>query len=296
MERVKVDRAWIGAPIGAAWANPTVCLFVAAYGLLALGSIGYLAGALPALIVVPVNALAIYGCFTVMHEGVHRVAHRDPSWNDALARLSALPLTFTFPMFRAVHNEHHAHTNDLARDPDFIVARSPRWAAPLWFVGVIVEYRLHFYGRRLWRSTGDLVEGIAMDVLLLLALAAALASGVMLPLLVVWIGPALIAVLVLAFAFDFLPHYPYDTAERWFDTRIYPGRFLNAVLLGQNYHLIHHLWTTIPWYRYRSVFAQIGGELTANGCRIGWKVAPLPDGVAPLPDKVATLPVEARVR
>jgi hypothetical protein len=41
---------------------------------------------------------------------------------------------------------------------------------------------------------------------------------------VVWVGPALVAVLLLAFAFDFLPHDPYDTAERWFDTRIHPGR------------------------------------------------------------------------
>jgi beta-carotene hydroxylase len=168
IERIKVDRAWIGASNGAAWGNPTVWLFVFAYGLLALGTVGYLAGALPAAVAVPLNALAIYGCFTVMHEGVHRVAHRDARWNDALARLSALPLAFTFPMFRAVHNEHHAHTNDRARDPDFIVARAPRWLAPLWFVGVIVEYRLHFYGRRLWRSQADLAEGVAMDALLVL--------------------------------------------------------------------------------------------------------------------------------
>ena len=289
VEPVKLDRGWIGAPDAAAWANPTVWLFVAASGLLALGSLGYLTGALPAAIAVPANTLAIFWSFTVMHEGVHRVAHRDPRWNDALARISALPLTFTFPMFRAVHNEHHAHTNDVARDPDFIVARSPRWAAPLWFVGVIVEYRIHFYGRRLWRSQADLVEGIAMDALIVLVLGGAWLSGAMPTLFVVWIGPALVAVLLLAFPFDFLPHWPYDTAERYFDTRIYPGRVLNAVLLGQNYHLIHHLWTTIPWYRYRAVFAQIGGELAANGCRIGWRVAPLPDGVQPLP-------VEARVR
>jgi beta-carotene hydroxylase len=288
VDPVRLDRKWLGATRASAWANPTVWLFVAGYGLLAAGSVGYLAGALPAALVVPVNAIAIYLCFTVMHEGVHRVAHRNPRWNDALARLSALPLTFTFPMFRAVHNEHHAHTNDGARDPDYIVARSPRWAAPLWFVGVIVEYRLHFYGRKLWRSRADLFEGIAMDALLAGVLLAALATGNLGTLFVVWLGPALLAVLVLAFAFDFLPHYPYDTAERGYDTRIYPGAILNAVLLGQNYHLIHHLWTTIPWYRYRGVFAQIGPELRANGCRIGWRVASLPDAVP-------RLPVEPRV-
>jgi beta-carotene hydroxylase len=126
-----------------------------------------------------------------------------------------------------------------------------------------------------------------MDALLVGVLLAALASGALGTLFVIWLGPALLAVLLLAFAFDFLPHYPYDTAERYYDTRIYPGRVLNALLLGQNYHLIHHLWTTIPWYRYRAVFAQIGDELAANGCRIGWRVRPLPDFVAPLPPEAS---------
>ena len=94
-----------------------------------------------------------------------------------------------------------------------------------------------------------------------------------------WLVPAVLAVIFLAFAFDFLPHYPYDTDARYFDTRITPGRVLNTVLLGQNYHLIHHLWTTIPWYRYRRVFAATERDLTARGCRIGWQVTPLPDGV-----------------
>ena len=85
--------------------------------------------------------------------------------------------------------------------------------------------------------------------------------------------------LVLAFAFDFLPHYPYDTNARYFDTRVTPGRVLNTLLLGQNYHLIHHLWTTIPWYRYRRAFGETRDALEARGCRIGWAVTPLPDGV-----------------
>ncbi len=40
------------------------------------------------------------------------------------------------------------------------------------------------------------------------------------------------------------------------------------VLLGQNYHLIHHAWVTIPWFRYRRVFASVEEELVAMGARI----------------------------
>jgi fatty acid desaturase len=49
-----------------------------------------------------------------------------------------------------------------------------------------------------------------------------------------------------------------------------------VLLLGQNYHLVHHLWTTIPWFRYRQVFAAIHPDLERRGCRIGWWVRPLP--------------------
>ena len=119
---------------------------------------------------------------------------------------------------------------------------------------------------------------LAMDVVLV----AAIVGGWFVALAIVWLVPAALAVLFLAFAFDFLPHWPYDTSARYFDTRIYPGRALNALLLGQNHHLIHHLWTTIPWFRYRRVFAATESDLVARGCRIGWRVAPLPEGAPTL--------------
>ncbi|MGB5265924.1 MAG: fatty acid desaturase, partial [Polyangiales bacterium] len=118
------------------------------------------------------------------------------------------------------------------------------------------------------------------DAILAAVIVGALATGTFALLATIWFGPVLIAVAFLALTFDFLPHYPYDSRERFLDTRIYPGRFLNAVLLGQNYHLIHHLWTTIPWYRYQRVFRAIRPDLEERGARIGWSVInrPAADG------------------
>jgi hypothetical protein len=45
---------------------------------------------------------------------------------------------------------------------------------------------------------------------------------------------------------------------------------LHGAPRGQNYHLVHHLWTTIPWYRYQRIFFTIDDALAARGCRIGW--------------------------
>jgi len=268
MERIPVDRSWIGAPSALGPGNPTVALACTAFALFAVGAGGYAEKALSAPVVVVLHAVAMYLSFTVLHEGMHGIAHRSRPVNEMLGRLAGIPLTITLPMFRGVHYEHHSHTNDPQRDPDLIVSWRPRWLLPLWCLGVMVEYRIKFFGHRLWRTRADLIEAIAMELLLFAAMIAAVACGWWRALLVLWLGPAALAVVLLAFAFDFLPHYPYDSRARYLDTRVYPGRVLNALLLGQNYHLVHHLWTTIPWYRYRGVFAQIHGALERRGCRI----------------------------
>ena len=148
---------------------------------------------------------------------------------------------------------------------------------PLLCLLVPLDYRRHYYGRQLWRKRSELAEVVIVDALLIGIIVAGLFAGLALPLLALWIGPALLAQLFLTLSFDYLPHAPYDSDERYLDTRIYPGRALQLLLLGQNYHLIHHLWTTIPWYRYRSVFEQIRPQLEERGSRIGWRIAALPE-------------------
>ena len=273
--RIAVRRAWISAPAGT-FANPTVWLLGTSLATLAVGTWAYAGGRLPAGAVVALHAVALYVVFTPLHEAMHGIAHRRDAANEWIGRVAGALLTISLPLFRAVHYEHHSHTNDPARDPDHVVARRPRWLLPVWSVGIVVTYRWHFYGRRLWRSSRDRWESIAYDGALGVLIVAAIAAGFGRVLCVLWLGPALLAVLFLGFAFDFLPHYPFDTTARYYDTRIYGGAVLNAALLGQNQHLVHHLWTTIPWFRYRGVVREIRAELVARGCRIGWRVGPLP--------------------
>ena len=35
---------------------------------------------------------------------------------------------------------------------------------------------------------------------------------------------------------------------------MYPNRLLNLLIGGQNYHLVHHLWPSIPWYKYETAY------------------------------------------
>jgi beta-carotene hydroxylase len=273
---IRIERAWVGSAAGTL-GNPTLWLFVGAVALVGVTAAAYLTGRLPAPWAILLDAVAAYLLFTVLHDATHGSAHPRHGGNLVLGRICGAVLTLAWPLFHAVHHAHHAHTNDGTRDPDLIVSRAPRLLLPLWCVGVVVEYRIKFFGRRLWRSRSELIEAVATDLGIVGLIGAAAAGGWLWPLTVLWLFPVVLAVLFLAFAFDFVPHYPYDTDARYLNTRIMPGRVLNLLLLGQNYHLVHHLWATIPWYRYQQVYGAVGPELAQHGARIGWRVGPLPD-------------------
>lgn len=266
-DRLAPARELRGAPTVAWWANPTMWIALAALLGWVVGWAGYLSGAVPAWAAIAVNVVANYLGFTVFHESCHRTAHRRRWLNDALGWLPALMLTFVSPVFRSCHLQHHAHTNDPDRDPDHWVAHRPRWLLPFWLVGTAVRYRVlcHRLG---WSTPAARRAQQVMDAALVASLPVAALTGYLTEVVVLYWAPMLISGLVLFFAFDFLPHYPFDSTERFHDTRLQPGRLRHALLLGQNYHLVHHLWVSVPWFRYRQVFTDLEPELRARNVRI----------------------------
>ena len=256
-----------GAPRMAAGRNPTFWVLASFVGLSAVAVYGRVAVGWPAGVTVAVQAVAIYLGFTVLHESVHRLVHPNRVVNDVVGWVAGLPLTVTQPMFRVVHLAHHAKTNEPDDDPDFVVGRGPWWLRPLSFVSPLWEYRVHYYGRRSWKSRPELAAQAGLDAGIVAGLAVAVATHRLGDVAVLWIVPALIAVAFLGFAFDYLPHRPQDSTERYLDTRAYPSPVLNVVLLGQNYHLVHHAWVTVPWFRYRAAFDGARADLEAVGAR-----------------------------
>ncbi len=263
-----VPRDWIG-PEDAAW-NPTLSLMLGSVLGMAIFGGGLIAGTISPWLATPALAVCIYVIFTPLHESMHGVAHRNRRLNAAIGRLAGIPLMLPLPLFRAAHLAHHSHTNDPERDPDIMVAHEPGWLAPVWFMWTPIHYRVVVYGQGLLRDRRAKLEAIVTDagIVGVIVLAIALGHGVLLAWL--WLLPAVLAILWLALAFDYVPHYPHATRERYYDTRVYPGRLLELLLLGQNYHLVHHLWTTIPWYRYSDAYEDVEQDLRARAAPIGW--------------------------
>ena len=86
--------------------------------------------------------------------------------------------------------------------------------------------------------------------------------GAVVPVVVLWIIPARLTFLYLLFFFVWLPHFPYEHTDRFRNTRItlFPGS--TWLLLQQDRHLIHHLYPSIPWYRYRAAHRELAPLLS----------------------------------
>jgi beta-carotene hydroxylase len=253
-----VPREYLDAP--AAW-NPTVGLFLGGYVLAGITIAGWFAWgwSLPLLLATGFLALHLEG--TVIHDACHNAAHPNRFWNAFMGHGAALLLGFSFPVFTRVHLQHHAHVNDPKNDPDHIVSTF----GPLWLIAPRFFYHEYFFfQRRLWRRYELLEWGLARGVFFAIVLAG-VKYGFIDFIFNCWFAPALMVGVTLGLFFDYLPHRPFLSRNRWHNARIYPGRLMNWLIMGQNYHLVHHLWPSIPWFEYKPAYEATKPILDAKG-------------------------------
>jgi len=239
---------------GIAW--PTVGLAGLVAALVAVAW----SGALPLWAGFLVATLAAYLAFTVMHEACHGNIHgkrrRWAKLGEALGWLLSVTLFAPYPAFRVLHLRHHAHTNHPDKDPDFFVAGPLPLAVARGLLTIPSYYAEFLFGataktKAAQRERRSVVVGLALYLALAVALCA---QGLWREVIALWLGPAVVAATLLALAFDWLPHHPHNSRERYRDTRAIDVRLLDLLLLGQNLHLVHHLFPRVPFYRYRAVF------------------------------------------
>jgi beta-carotene hydroxylase len=81
-----------------------------------------------------------------------------------------------------------------------------------------------------------------------------------------WFIPSRLIFLGLGFSFFWLPHLPHDTVQDDNFTRATTLRLgyewlLSPALQWQNYHLIHHMYPTTPFYNNSKVWRLLEPEL-----------------------------------
>jgi beta-carotene hydroxylase len=230
--------------------NPTMLMFFLAVALVVLSVLGYWQWHWYSWCCFFLNVAALHMVGTVIHDASHNVAHRNRIVNALLGHGSALMLGFSFPVFTRVHMQHHANVNDPENDPDHFVSTG----GPLWMIAARFFYHeIYFFKRQLWRKY-ELLEWFLGRLAVGLIVYAAVQYNFLGYIFNFWFSPALVVGLALGLFFDYLPHRPFVERDRWKNARVYPSPVLNWLIMGQNYHLIHHLWPSIPWYHYEKAY------------------------------------------
>jgi beta-carotene hydroxylase len=230
--------------------NPTLLMFLVVVMMLVLSNFGYWLWEWPHWLCFSVNTLALHCSGTVIHDACHQSAHRNRIVNAILGHCSALILVFAFPVFTRVHLQHHGNVNHPKDDPDHYVSTG----GPLWLIAVrFLYHEVFFFQRRLWRNY-ELLEWFISRLIVITIVYISVQYHFLGYILNFWFIPAFIVGITLGLFFDYLPHRPFVERSRWKNARVYPGKVLNILILGQNYHLIHHLWPSIPWYNYQPTY------------------------------------------
>lgn len=236
---------------------PIAGIFTFALALFGGSTWATVTGALPVLVTVAASAAAIFILFTVLHDASHYSISSRRWVNVAFGRVAMFfvsPL-ISFRSFAFIHIEHHRNTNDHDADPDHFISASPRWQLPFRFPAMDLPY-IGFLVRNVRRRPrAEVAETVALMTVSVAVIAAATGMGHLWMLAVIYLIPERVAMFVLAWWFDWLPHHDLPDTQRENRYRATRNRvggewFLTPLLLSQNYHLVHHLHPSVPFYRY----------------------------------------------
>ncbi len=235
-----------------AW--PTVALWlVCLVGWVAPSTLAIL-GLVSPWIAVPVASLSLYLAFTPMHDSAHRTLSQSSWLNDFVGRVCGVMLCAPFAPFKYAHLRHHHHTNHPEKDPDAYSGQGPKLLLPLRWVTQDWHYYVVYIRAWSTRPVKERVETVLTLFALVGLLSGIVVSGYGLELVLYWLIPVRVAIGLLAFLFDYLPHRPHQTLARKDPhgaTHNLGRRWLTPVMLYQNYHLSHHLYPGVPFYRYK---------------------------------------------
>jgi beta-carotene hydroxylase len=229
------------------------------------------AGALPYWAAVVISTPLAYIAFTPMHDATHGSVARAKWINAVVGRACGLVLFAPYSAFRWAHLTHHKHTNHADHDPDMWSATGPVWTHPLRWLTQDIGYYVHYV--RAWKSrpVRERAETVGTLVSLVAVVALAFWAGYGWEVTLLWLVPARLALGLLAFLFDYVPHHPYAATakeDRFAATRNLGTDVLSPFLLYQNWHLSHHLTPGVPFYRYGKAWrARFGDDPRATGPR-----------------------------
>lgn len=248
-----------------AW--PTVALFFLSTGVIALVWHAAIVWQLPLWLGAIVNGLAAYYLFSVVHDSSHNALSRNRIINETLGRIGLVYFAPLAPMdvARYIHMSHHKYANDPELDPDSFAHRIDMWFPLRW--ANFDFYYLKWFIQRGGNFARRKTLAVAAYATFILGSCAAITwAGYGSELFWLWFVSTRVTSFLFVIVFIILPHHPFETRARENEYRATALRIghewiLTPLMAFHNYHLIHHLYPTAPFYNYRKIMAIKGNDI-----------------------------------
>jgi beta-carotene hydroxylase len=239
-----------------AW--PTIILFFICAGFILGSTWAAIYGYISYLAACFINGTAGYFLFSPMHDAIHSSLGRSKQLNLWVGRISFLFYSslVAFELMRFIHFRHHRNANSDEDEADGVIQSGPGWFRPLKWPFLDLIYAWKYFGQGYWkeRPKSEKRNIIIMALITLVMWPWLVINGYLMELLMLWIIPQRISFFLIAFIFVYLPHVPNDVSEQdnaYRATSIREGMewLLSPLMMYQNYHLVHHLYPNVPFYR-----------------------------------------------
>lgn len=237
-------------------ALPTLFLFIICLSILAIVDYCVILGMVPLWIGMIINGFTIYFLFSPIHDASHGAFSRIKWINEITGHIGMIffgPIA-PFNLARFIHMQHHRCTNEKENDPDYFGHKMDIFF-PLRWSNFDYFYSKYFFLRASQAMRKRLLPHLVIHFASIIGVLAALIYfGYGLEALMLWILPTRISSFLFVTAFVFLPHEPFQSTAKeneYRATNVRPGAewLLTPLLTYQNYHLMHHLYPTAPFYR-----------------------------------------------
>lgn len=262
-----------------AWPTVMLCvLLVMTYGCVYFYC---LAGLLPLWVGMLANSIVGYVAFSVGHDAIHRSISKNKRINDLIGQIGLLLVLpyVDIRLFRWTHILHHRFAGG-DRDPD--QAFNGAWyTLPFRWMFIDVAYFLYAMKNADKISKPFLKNSIRIFALVAIVIASLSYAGYGKEILMLWFIPSRFILMFLGFSFFWLPHVPHNVSQEenfTLATTIREGHewLLGPVLQYQNYHLVHHLYPTTPFYNNYKVFQLLESEIRKKdlAIQVGFAIRP----------------------
>ncbi|WP_127716203.1 fatty acid desaturase [Halobacteriovorax sp. HLS] len=240
------------------FATRTLALFTMLLSLYIIVSILAYSGLIPLWTAVILNSLLSYGLFTPLHEACHEnisaSIKKFKLIENLIGYISGYTLLAPFSVLKLQHLRHHSKTNQVGKDPDLFMSSSNVFIAIIKLPIIYLVAYYNIFKQGAYKKRDIFITSNIMNIIFVTSFIILSSKfGYIYPLMI-WVLPALGGLAILSMVFAWIPHHPHKQTDKYKNTRIIKGRILNYLMLGQNYHLIHHLYPKIPYYDYKRAF------------------------------------------